>query len=101
MRCTTSNTSPFDYTGRSFAGTSSETVVSDKTITLDYSYYLGRVDRLYLSKDGTFNLKKGTPSELPKPPIENNEGMLVAVIAMTPYVFNATFDTTFQRFLKR
>ena len=90
---TTSNTSPFDYTGRSFAGTSSETVVSDKTITLDYSYYLGRVDRLYLSKDGTFNLKKGTPSELPKPPIENNEGMLVAVIAMTPYVFNATFDS--------
>ena len=90
---TTSVKSPFDFDSRTFASTSSETIISQKTIVLDYSYYLGRVDRLYLSKDGTFELKKGTPSESPKPPVENNEAMQVAVIAMDPYVFNATINS--------
>ena len=64
---TGSTKSPFDFDSRSFTSTTSETIVSNKTIVLDYDYYLGRVDRLYLNKDGTFELITGTPAEDPRP----------------------------------
>ena len=63
---TSSTKSPFDFDSRSFVASSSETIVSNKTVVLDYSYYLGRTDRLYLLRDGTFELIKGVPSENPK-----------------------------------
>ena len=91
---TASTNSPFSFASRSFSSSSSETVVSDKTIVADYSYYLGRVDRLYLTKDGIFEVKKGEPAEYPKAPTANSEGFEVAVISMTPYVFNATIDSS-------
>ena len=91
---TSSTNSPFSFASRSFSSSSSETVVSNKTIVADYSYYLGRVDRLYLTKDGIFEVKKGEPAEYPKAPTANTEGFEVAVISMTPYVFNATIDSS-------
>jgi len=90
---TSSSDSPFSFNSRSFSSSSSETVVSNKTIVVDYSYYLGRIDRLYLTKDGKFEVKKGEPSEYPKAPVSNTEAFEVAVISMTPYVFNATIDS--------
>ena len=48
-------------------------MASNKTLVVDYSYYLGRVDRLYLTKDGFFTVKEGTPSRLPKLPLPNEE----------------------------
>ena len=89
---TNSITSPFSFSSRNFNLSSSETVVSNKTITIDYTYYLGRIDRLYLTKDGIFEIIKGEPSENPKTPIPNDEGFEVAVISMKPYVINATSD---------
>ena len=91
---TASTNSPFSFASRSFSSSSSETVVSNKTIVVDYSYYLGRIDRLYLTKDGIFEVKKGEAAEYPKAPIANSEGFEVAVISMTPYVFNATIDSS-------
>jgi len=89
---TNSIISPFSFFSRNFNLSSSETVVSNKTITIDYTYYLGRIDRLYLTKDGIFEIIKGEPSENPKTPIPNDEGFEVAVISMKPYVINATSD---------
>jgi len=86
--------SPFAFEARSFSNSSSETAVTDRTLVVDYSHYLGRIDRLYLTRDGEFLIKQGEPSEFPKPPVGNTEGFEVAVITMDPYVFNATYDTT-------
>ena len=88
-----STDSPFAFESRSFANSKSETAVSNKTIILDYAYYLGRIDRLYLTKEGEFQIKEGEPSEYPKIPVANSEGFEVGVIGMQPYVFDATFDT--------
>ena len=84
--------SPFAFDSRVFTSSKSESLVTNKTIVLDYSYYLGRVDRLYLTKNGIFEVKQGEPSEYPKAPVANSEGFEVAVIAMQPYVFDATYD---------
>jgi hypothetical protein len=89
---TSSTLSPFSFSSRNFSGSSSESIVSNETIVVDYSYYLGRLDRLYLTKDGLFEIKKGEPSETPKLPVPNNEGFEVATISMNPYMINATND---------
>ena len=88
-----STNSPFGFESRTFTSTKSESAVTDKTIVLDYEYYLGRTDRLYLTKEGAFELKNGEPSEYPKAPVANSEGFEVGVISMQPYMINATFDS--------
>ena len=86
---TSSSISPFSYASRSFASTNSETVVSGKTVVVDYSYYQGRVDRLYLTTDGSFVTKEGTPSRLPKAPLHNEGAFQIATIKLPPYIRDA------------
>ena len=91
---TSSTNSPFAFETRTFLNSRSESAVSEKTIVLDYAYYLGRIDRLYLTKEGDFQLKSGEPSEYPKAPVANNEGFEVGIISAEPYVYDAAFDVT-------
>ena len=67
--------SPFSIESRSFTNSSSETAATNRTFVLDYAFYLGRIDRLYLTKDGVFEIKKGKPSKYPKSPTPNNESL--------------------------
>ena len=83
------NASPFTFANRDFTGSKTESLVSNKSFIVDYSHYLGRIDRLYLTKDGIFELKKGEPSIKPKAPTRNDEGFEVALITMEPYLLNA------------
>jgi len=89
---TGSSISPFSYASRDFSSTNSESVVSGKTVVVDYSYYLGRVDRLYLTKEGTFITKEGTPSRFPKAPLPNEESFQVATLKLPPYIRNASSE---------
>ena len=86
--------SPFNFYSRRFNTSGSENVVSNKTLIADYSYYQGRVDRLYLTKDGKFEVKKGQPSDIPQTPLPNDEAFAVAVLNLPPYVYNATQDVS-------
>jgi len=88
----TSTDSPFAFVSRVFTNSKSEPAVSDRTLVVDYSFFLGRIDRLYLNKDGSFSFKKGEPSEFPKIPVGNSEGFEVAILTLSPYMFNATYD---------
>ena len=89
---TGSSISPFSYASRDFSSTNSESVVSGKTVVVDYSYYQGRIDRLYLTKDGTFITKEGTPSRFPKAPLPNEESFQVATLKLSPYIRNASSE---------
>ena len=91
---TANNKSPFSFESRSFSSTQSEVVASNETVVVDYSYYQGRADRLYLTKDGFFTVKEGTPSRLPKLPLPNEEAFEVASIVYPPYVRNANQEVT-------
>ena len=87
-----STDSPFTFKSRVFSNSNSEPAVSDRTLVVDYSFFLGRIDRLYLTKDGNFVFKKGEPSEFPKLPVGNSEGFEVAILTLSPFMFDATYD---------
>ena len=83
--------SPFEFLGRSFtaSGNSAQNILaSDRSILLDYSFYLPRCDKIYLSKTGTFQLIKGTPAETPEFPVPIDGALEVASIKLPAYLFN-------------
>jgi hypothetical protein len=89
----TSSRSPLEFLGRSFDGLGNSVpsiLASNETIFLDYSYYQGRIDRLFLHKDGKFQLKFGVPSDDPtrsKPEIIEN-AIEIAEMRYPPYLHN-------------
>ena len=50
-----------------------------------YAYYLGRKDKLVLSKDKNFQLIQGTPALSPILPTEPNGSLLIATLSLDPY----------------
>ena len=86
----TATVSPFEYNAEGLQSLQTlhhSTFVSDKLINLDYNFYLGRIDRIYLNKDGEFFLAEGVPSKQPKEPQVIDGSLDVGTIALPPYVF--------------
>lgn len=81
--------SPFEFLGRNFiGGASKQIIVPDESITLSFEYYLSRVDRIYLNKNGVFQVKTGVSDENSKLPEEISGAMNIANIYLPPYVYN-------------
>lgn len=83
--------SPLEFLGRNFTATgnsSKHILASGGTILLDYSYYLGRIDKIYLSKDNLIQVKTGEPSDNPAPPEPVENALEVATINVPPYLCN-------------
>ena len=55
------------------------------TFVGDYSYYLGRQDKLVLSKDRSFQIIQGSPSLTPLLPAEPDGSLVVATLSHNPY----------------
>lgn len=51
----------------------------------DYGFYLGRFDKLVLSKDRSFEIVQGTPSTSPILPIEPDGSLVIANLYHDPY----------------
>lgn len=87
-----STLSPLDQKSRNFAvaGLSAPNIlVSDEQITITYDYYLSRIDRLYLTPEGEFQVVKGQSAEDPELPEELDGGaMEVASIGLPAYLFD-------------
>ena len=85
------NRSPLEFLGRTFSqtGNSSPNILaSDENILLNFSYYLGRIDRIFLTKDGRFQVKYGTPSDTPEIPVEVDDALEIATVTFPPYLYN-------------
>ena len=83
--------SPLEFYGRTFnaSGNSAANILaSDETIITDFSWYLGRVDSIYLTKDGQFQVKTGVPSEQPEEPQTVDDALKIAVASIPPYLYN-------------
>ena len=83
--------SPLEFLGRSFSqsgNSSSNILASNETLLIDYSYFLGRIDRIFLTKGGKFQVVYGTPSEKPEKPINVDDALEVATIELPPYLYN-------------
>jgi len=89
-----SNTSasPFEFNGRSFTSysNSSKNILAPyENIELNYSYYLGRIDKIFVGIDGSFQLVKGSVAENPVPPISIDDSLEIATITIPPYLCHA------------
>ena len=83
--------SPLEFLGRTFnqSGNSSTNILaSNETILIDFSYYQGRIDRIFLTKDGKFQVKYGTPSDKPEKPVNVDDALEIATISLPPYLYN-------------
>jgi len=83
--------SPLEFLGRSFSqsgNSSSNILASNETLSIDYSYFLGRIDRIFLTKGGKFQVVYGEPSEKPEKPINIDDALEVATIELPPYLYN-------------
>jgi len=87
--------SPFEFSSRNFGGsgqTVPNVIVSDENIVLDYKFYTGRIDRLFLNQDSTFTISKGVSSERPVLPEVVDGSFELATITYSPYVYNMDTD---------
>ena len=92
---TSSQISPFDFSSRIFSasGSNSIQIISpNEDITFDYDFYLPRIDKLVLDREGNFNLILGESREFPIEPIISSEVLDVATIVASPYVFDVNTD---------
>jgi len=85
--------SPLEFYGRTFnsSGNSAANILaSDESIVTNYSFYLGRIDRIYLTKDGKFQVKYGTPSEKLEKPVSVDDALEIATITLPPYLYDTS-----------
>ena len=85
--------SPLEFNGRTFnvTGNSATNILaSNEGILTDFSFYLGRIDRIYLTKDGVFQVKYGTPAENPEKPTSVDDALEIATITLPPFLYNVT-----------
>jgi hypothetical protein len=85
--------SPLEFYGRNFnaSGNSAANVLaSDESILTTFSFYLGRIDRIYLSKDGKLQVKYGTPAERPEKPVSVDDAIEIATVSLPPYLYNVS-----------
>ena len=83
--------SPFEFLGRSFDGgqhSSKNVIASDESIILDYDYYLPRIDRIYLDKEGLFTVRYGVPADNPTPPEGIAGAINIANVFLPGYLFS-------------
>jgi len=86
-----SSRSPFEFYGRTFnqiGNSAANILASDEAIISTFSYYLGRIDRIFVSRDGTFQVKYGVPAEKPEKPISADDALEIATVTLPPYLFD-------------
>ena len=82
--------SPLEFYGRSFNGagqSAGNVLASDESIQITYSHYLGRIDRIFLTKDGKFQVAYGTSADRPEKPSPVDEALEVATITLPPFLY--------------
>ena len=88
--------SPFEYESRLFTGQNSSRNIfaQQKSLNLSYNYYLPRIDRLFLTKEGSFIINKGVPSLQPKLPNNLDSCLEIARISLPAYLNRPENATT-------
>ena len=88
---TNPSASPFSFQTKNFEGTGSAAgnmVRPDDNVRIDFSFYLGRLDLLYLDSNGNFLTVQGVPAEVPRFPATDDTNMLLAKYTVAPYTFD-------------
>ena len=100
------NCSSLDFASRTFNADDGATIFdipkTDSDFRCDYSYYLKRIDKLFVDVNGRFFIVQGKSEEIPSPPDDVQEAMLLATIAHNAYGYNPDVDSLiFRESIKR
>ena len=68
-----------------FGSTPIEFPAAGIPLEVDFEYYLGRVDKVFLTERGQIQVEKGIPSENPSTPKDPQTGMVLGTIYIPPY----------------
>jgi hypothetical protein len=83
--------SPFDFDSRNFGTPTENTglvVTPNESSVIGYSYYLPRIDKIVLNKDGIFNIVEGSPSLTPKEPNNVEDSMTIGIVKFPAYLYD-------------
>jgi hypothetical protein len=84
--------SPFDFSSRNFTAdpTNLNVILApDEVSILGVEYYVARIDKIFLDRQGRFVIKSGTPGLVPSPPEKIDAAMELATIYYPPFLENA------------
>ena len=84
--------SPFAFTSRFFGNVASNTtpvLTPNESTLIGYSYYLPRIDKIVLNKNGDFTYLKGSSALNPKAPLNAEEAMEIATITLPAYLYSS------------
>ena len=85
-----SNYSPFEFASRNFSGQGQSNqyyIAPDKSFFVSFSYYLPRIDKIFLSKEGNIQVVKGIPSINPLPPKSVDDMLEIATVNIPAYLY--------------
>ena len=88
-----STRSPLEFLGRSFnasGNSASNVLASDESMLVDFSFFLGRVDKIYLTKYGSLIVSQGTPAEDPDKPVPIDDSLEIGEIILPAYLYNVS-----------
>ena len=92
------NASTFDFKSRVFptSSTPAATIFDvpkvDSNFRCDFDWYLKRIDKLFLTPEGEFQIVKGKSEEEPTEPDGLQDGMLLATLYHSPYGYDPEKD---------
>lgn len=86
----TTDRSPFDFNTRSltFNNVPLRLLASGEGSIISQSFYLPRIDKIYLDTLGNFVVDKGVSSKSPKPPVKNGELLELGTLVLPPYLYS-------------
>ena len=59
-------------------------------MTLDYNYFLGRVDRIFIDTDGRLGVLQGAAEDNPKMPEPLSNTMTIATVYLPPFLYSTS-----------
>lgn len=62
---------------------------SDSNLNVDYSFYIARKDKIFMDKDGDFQIVEGVPAKFPEEPESLDGAMLLYNVDYPAYTFDA------------
>ena len=89
---TLSATKYLDFDNRAFTGNLTGIPGIGDTTILSLQHYFGRVDKVYMNKDGIVQVVKGAPATNPTAPDDIDDAMLLATLTYKPYIFDVDKD---------
>ena len=90
QRFTASDASPFAFSSRNFSASTNPPLIitPNESSLLGYEYYLPRIDKVVIGKNGVISVVKGVSSDDPKVPINVEDAMDIATIELPGYLYN-------------